>query len=152
MSYGLFFLGCVAIVFAFAYWMKDRDDEFARQMRQEQSNMKLAWDAFQKNLHLKYVTQDEMNSAILKLSDSWRESYDLMCKDRAQTYKLLKKDIADVQDHCARLREGQFELQNQVSKKRPLIRIPKGPIQLEIYTPSKNLGSKKPKKAAGGNK
>ncbi len=145
----ILFLGCVAIVFVFAYWMKERDDKFAQEIRGKMSQFNLSWQTWEKNAHLKYVSHDELSSAHLKMSDSWREMFDSVCRGSEKMRKDTKKEIEAVQDHCAKLREGQFDLQNQVSKKRPLIKLPTGPIQVEIYTPSKNMGGKKQPKKGG---
>lgn len=55
------------------------------------------------------------------------------------------KECDAAQDHCAKLREGQIELRDMISKRRPVTKI-QGPIQIEILTPSKRYpGVVKPK-------
>ena len=55
------------------------------------------------------------------------------------------KECDAAQDHCAKLREGQIQIQDSISKKRPVTRI-QGPIQIEILTPTKRYpGTVKPK-------
>lgn len=46
----------------------------------------------------------------------------------------LEKEAGHAQDHYAKLREGQFDLQNKLSNKRPVVRLPAGAIQVEIYS------------------
>lgn len=55
------------------------------------------------------------------------------------------KECDATQDHCAKLREGQIELRDMISKRRPVTKI-QGPIQIEILTPTKRYpGVAKPK-------
>lgn len=146
MAAGVFFVGCVAIVFAFAYWMKERDDSFAQEMRAKMSALNMSWQSWEKNAHLKFVSHDELTKVLLDTGDTWMQTYDLVCRDLAKLEKRTDKEVQAVQEHCVKLREGQYDLQNQISKKRPLIELPKGPFQFEIYTPTKNMGGKKPSK------
>lgn len=53
----------------------------------------------------------------------------------AQSLKMeeVVKDCEAAQTHCAKLRESMIQLQDQVSKRRPVMKI-NGPIQLEIIS------------------
>lgn len=60
--------------------------------------------------------------------------------------KNIKKEVDATQDHCAKLRDSQLHLQETLASKRPLLKIPPGPFQVEIFTPSKKMGKASVKK------
>ncbi len=68
-------------------------------------------------------------------------SNELRMNDILKRATEAEKQIASMQEHCVNLREGQYRLQDSISKKRPVIKVPKGPIEVEIY--QREISSKK---------
>ena len=120
MGHIVFYLGILAITFAIIYMMNDQENFKFFKVNQELSNLKISL------LYLKSVP-DKVGAAEAKVEE-------------------LKKEVEALQDHCASLRKSQLNIQDKVSKKRPLLGFT-GPLQVEIlpgdYKPPKNLGGKK---------
>lgn len=59
------------------------------------------------------------------------------------------QSVEQVQEHLAKIRDSMMQMQEQISNKRPVLGIPKGAIQVEIYTPTKKLGKGRKQSATG---
>jgi hypothetical protein len=55
----------------------------------------------------------------------------------------LEKEADATEEMCLRLREGQAKLNDRISMKRPIVKVPTGPIQVEIYDNPPRLPQKK---------
>jgi hypothetical protein len=155
-----FYVGITAVVFAIVYWQHDRDQRFKREVydrlqaldfRDKQLQIKLdgkveavyGRDVLENWLKDIENCQDEIRRTI---THEMNHAIDVSAKNVDEIARHQKKMIDDLQKHCAKLRESQMDLQDQLSKKRPLVKLAPGPIQLEIYTPKTNLGRKKKQK------
>ena len=69
--------------------------------------------------------------------------------DNLESQKELGEEISKLQEHNALIRKDLMELHEKISNKRPLIKM-QGPLQVELFTPTKNLGGAGKKSVARG--
>lgn len=129
LGYGILFIGLIAIVLAIIYLVHDKEEGRYQKVSlklSETSKRNVDLFAENKKLHEKFkLVEEKIDEFSRKIEDS-------------------EKTIDDIQTHCAKLRKSQISLQDQISKKRPLIKMPKGPIAIEVYTPTtKGMGGKR---------
>jgi FtsZ-binding cell division protein ZapB len=81
-------------------------------------------------------------------SDSWQRTAEAARTRTEQLYAQVesyKKDVDDVQTHCASLREGQIELRDRSFPRKIQVQWkPQGAIPIEIYTPTAPTKPKAP--------
>lgn len=129
MSYIVFYLGVTAVIAAGLYMFHDNEtSKYSKLQKQIQ-------EVAQRNLE------------VWKTNKEYKDGFDAAwARLLAVEGKIseLSVEVESLQTHCAKLRKSQLSLQEKVSTKRPLIKLPTGAIQVEIFTPSRGLG-KKPK-------
>ncbi len=128
-AYAVFYAGIVAIALSIIYLLDSKS-----QVKQTELTEKIA-EVASRNLEM-YKEIREFKSCHARL----------MAENEAYVADVIeaKQEVNKLQEHCARLRQGQINLQDKVSKRRPVLKM-EGPIQVEIYSPKKNLGAKKSK-------
>jgi len=119
----LIFAACVAVMFVAVYVYNKADDT--------------AYDKVQKSFAAYKVDQEILLDEISKRAN---EAATLSANHESTIAELVKRvdemeaEIDRAQDHFEKLRGQQFDLQNTISKKRPIVKMPSGPIQVEIYS------------------
>lgn len=122
LAYLVLFVGVVAMLAAILYLVQSGEHS-----RYEELKAQVA-ETSQRNLEMYKRNQD--------VTGSYKEVLGQL--------QDAQNELAKLQEHCGKLRAGQIDLQDQVSKKRPQLGL-SGPIQIEIYHPARNLGRKKTK-------
>ncbi len=121
-------IGCTAFVFAVIYAMKDTEKAAIMSLQHQMLDVRAKQLEF-KNLQLQ---QDTIVQS--------------MGSNNSQVEK-MRSEMDIFRDQQNELRDQQIHTREQLASKRPLIKIPQGPIQIEIlptkYEPKKNLGGKK---------
>lgn len=142
-SYVVLYLGLTAVAFALAYMYYDQESaRYAKLREQVQETSQRNLEVYKRNKEIE-ETASELHKKIVVLENKVFE---------------MEVEVNSAQEHCQKLKCGQIDLQEKLSKKRPRISIPKGPIQIEIlgptkkpkddippYVPPKNMGKKKDK-------
>lgn len=118
------------------------------------SKDKSAYDKTQERLHDVRVDIGDLKNMGDLLSKKTEEISNIARTNDIRVTDLLKQvvetqaEVQALQDHFAKLRESHFDLNGRVSKKRPIVKLPTGPIQVEIYQrtaePAKTVNDKKP--------
>lgn len=137
MSYALLYIGLTAVVLAIVYMFHNNEESRYIELK-EQVGLCMSKS---EQLGLR------MNVLVTSINDTDTVMNDIktLAFNSAETAKQACEGNTELQEHCAKLRQSQMELQDKLSKKRPLLKVP-SPIQIEIYTPTKNLGKKAGKK------
>lgn len=154
-SFAVLWLGLTAIVFVFGYWAYDRETRQDRKIQECQGLLKVAEEDSIKIKNRHKTLDDYIRTVVMP-------GFADLCEKFDQANKKVKGQldrIDELQQHCARLRDDQFLLQNQLSNKRPIVQLPTGVIQVEVipggkklgdhkqqYEPKRNLGKSKEKK------
>lgn len=121
----LFFVAGAVCLFA-AVYIYGRSEDTAYHKVMEQYN----------NLVGKYNTVNASNEELAKsnteLSNKVIQLTGVIEQQNAKMDEVMK-DCEAAQTHCANMRESLIKLQDQVSKRRPVMKV-EGPIQLEIIS------------------
>lgn len=141
----IFFAGIVLCVIALLIYMRAEDTPFHKTMTKigevegELNSLKTAHESEVSSL--KGVVEDLSK----KLANAEWQFTQLQA-----IVKDTDESCEQAQDHCARLREGQIRIQEEISKKRPVHTHEafKGPIEIEILTPTKRYPARATKKTA----
>lgn len=146
-AYAVLYFGLTSVAFALAYMYYDQENSKYEKLKIQ------VYETAQRNL--------EMYKKNKEVTDTASELHLKVVSLEGKVFE-MQTEVNSVQEHCQKLKCGQIELHEKISKKRPKISIPKGPIQIEIlgptkkkgkdvppplpqYTPPKNLGKKKEK-------
>ena len=85
------------------------------------------------------TAHEAMQADVEQLKKDYRDA--LIYSQTAKTLcEQAEKDIQAVHAYCAKLKESQLLLQNELSNKRPIIKFP--PIQVEVVSPKTKAKSK----------
>lgn len=131
LAYGLLYVGLTAICLALAYMGYDYQNGELLKLKTQLA------DASRNNLE-GYKRNREMRDELVDLQGQMTLVENRMSQ--------LEMEQAAVHEHFERMKLGQMDLQDKVSRKRPQIKIPRGPIQIEILGPTKGKPTKGEKK------
>lgn len=125
----LVFVGAVCFVLAivFAYDKKDKSvfDGFNQKVTEELAEVEENFKTTDTNIQTLGKSNEELKEIVT--------ANDLRMKDLIKRQAELENEIESVQVHCEKLHHGQHALNDRISKKRPVIKMPSGPIAVEIY-------------------
>jgi hypothetical protein len=136
LSYGLLYIGLTAVVLAIIYMFHNNEESRYKDLKGQvglcvtkSAQLGLRMDVLVTSINATDTTMVDIKNLVVT---------------SAETAKQACEETSRLQEHCAKLRASQINLQDKLSRKRPLLGV-SGPIQVEIYTPTKNLGKKKTK-------
>ena len=124
----LFLIGIVSLIGAVFVYSKSEDTAYHKIL--ERYN----------HLVGEYNGTKSANEALIKANETLtKEVIGLKDQITTQAKQLdeVVKDCQAAQDHCARLRSSMIQLQDKVSRRRPVMKL-EGPIQLEIISTKTN--------------
>ena len=116
------FVACIMTMFA-AIWVYNKKDDSAYAL----VNRELQ------------VVKHQLKEISFEISQNLKQKETITCF--AEKLDKLGEDVDNVQEHCAKLRESQMLLREQLSNKRPLTRF-QGPIQVEFIQSAKSNAKK----------
>lgn len=134
----MIFIACV-ILFALALWVyNDKEKTAAHQAVGQVGLINTEIKTLKKDLNdLKSVASSNITTIMNQAAKIEALSAQVVnMKDELQVFR----------DQVSDTREKQIQLRDDLSKKRPVLRAPQGPIQIEILTPSKKAPPSKPGK------
>ena len=116
------FVACIMTMFA-AIWVYNKKDDSAYAL----VNRELL------------VVKHQLKEISFEISQNLKQKETITCF--AEKLDKLGEDVDNVQEHCAKLRESQMLLREQLSNKRPITRF-QGPIQVEFIQSAKSNAKK----------
>lgn len=124
------FIGCSIIMFA-AIWVYNNKESTAFHETQKK--------IVEQNVRIKAL-EDLVNSNITTVAVANTRVKSLEEKVTCFTNLVDKTqdEIDNLQEHCAKLREGQITIREIMSKKRPVMKM-QGPIEVQIVTPQQKI-------------
>jgi chromosome segregation ATPase len=134
----MIFIACVILV-ALAIWVYNDKDKTAGDQAVAQVRLL--------NTEIRSVKKD-LNDLKSVASSNITTIMNQAAKIEALSAQVvnMKDEIQIFRDQVSETREKQIQLRDDLSKKRPVLRAPQGPIQIEILTPSKKAPPPKPGK------
>lgn len=142
------FFCCIALVFL-AMWLYDKSENTAfHKMQSSFSTFKAENDERFKKLEDNLAGAEGKNELLdLRLTTMTAQLVELETKFEISNKRSInaKTECARLQEHCAKLRESQIQLQDMISKRRPVVTF-KGPIPIEVYTNPKSTATGVPVK------
>lgn len=124
------FVGCAMLMFT-AIWVYNNKESTAFHETQKKivdQNVKIRYleDLLASNIS----TVAQANTRIKSLEDKIACYTQLVDKSSEQ--------VDNLQEHCAKLREGQITIREMMSKKRPITKV-QGPIEIQIVTQQQKI-------------
>jgi chromosome segregation ATPase len=123
------FVACIAAMFAAIYVYNKKEDTAYSEVLSKLSQVKVELKSAQDSLNDQRTLVANQN---LKLKEFEEK---LTCA--SDELKKFKVEVDNLQEHCARVREQQIELKNQLANKRPVLKVTTPiPVQIQsIATP-----------------
>lgn len=124
------FIGCAIIMFV-AIWVYNQKESTAFHETQKkivEQNVKIK--SLEDLLNSNISTVAQANTRIKSLEEK------LVCF--TGLVERSAEQVDNLQEHCARLREGQITIREMMAKKRPITKV-QGPIEIQIVTPQQKI-------------
>lgn len=137
------FVCCVAAVFLVMWLYEKSEDTAYHKMQNSFNEFKAANDEKIKKLEDELTAvEDGVDHYKTALDGATAKYAELEAKFEIANArsKGAKVECARLQEHCAKLREGQIHLQDMISNKRPIVKV-MGAIPVEIYTNPKSTNT-----------
>lgn len=130
----LFFMVGAACLFVAVYIYGRSEDTAYHKTLEQYNNLVGEYDSLKRSNEELSKSNIELTTKISALSGT--------IESQSAKMNEVVQDCENAQTHCANIRESLIKLQDQVSKRRPVMKF-EGPIQLEIIS-NKNANPKSP--------
>lgn len=111
----MIFVGCIVVMFVSIWVYNKKEDTAFHDTMKELSEVKYQLKQAQESIDSNRTTVMNQNTKINELENK------VLCA--SDELKKFKVEIDSLQEHCAKIREQQIQLKDQLASKRPVLKI-----------------------------